>query len=498
LSCREISQGTSLGVREIDGASHNSVDNVRELIDSFRSPPPPESIYKVYIIDEVHMLSISAFNALLKSLEEPPPHTVFILATTEVHKIPATVLSRCQRHDFRALPPHAVESCLKVICEKEGLSIEPEALRMVARLSDGSMRDAQSLLERLRAFCEDRITSQDASSVLGTVARAGLAGLLASIVSRDAGRGLSQLSELFSLGVDTALFLRDFAGFWRDLLIAKFAGKEGLLRIGYSETECDELLEQVKEIDPAMLRILSDMARDGADAALRTSFPKYAIEALVVRLATWEVNARAPAEPSPSRGLPPRERGAVAAESPKSTQESSLSSTSSELKQRAEPSKVVPPPKNVAPSPGGATPPSNGQLTKGLSWNQFVAGAASDCGPVLADVLQRIAVSRFEPGYLEARGARFSIQTLERAENREKLIIALTRFAGGSLPGVGQWKIKFETAEGNVTPGSLKAEEQGRIQAVVSDKKRVAADHDAVKSIKKAFPGSTIDSIRAK
>ncbi|MCB0310377.1 MAG: DNA polymerase III subunit gamma/tau, partial [Bdellovibrionales bacterium] len=123
-NCKEISQGTSLAVREIDGASHNSVDNVRELIDSFRSLPAPGTRYKVYIIDEVHMLSLSAFNALLKSLEEPPPHTVFILATTEPHKIPDTVMSRCQRHDFRSLSLESIQSRLADIAEKESLKID--------------------------------------------------------------------------------------------------------------------------------------------------------------------------------------------------------------------------------------------------------------------------------------------------------------------------------------------------------------------------------------
>ncbi|MCB0337324.1 MAG: DNA polymerase III subunit gamma/tau, partial [Bdellovibrionales bacterium] len=121
--CKDIAEGRCLAVREIDGASHNSVDNVRELIDSFRSLPPPGCRYKVYIIDEVHMLSTSAFNALLKSLEEPPPHTVFILATTELHKIPETVLSRCQRHDFRPMSIQAIEGNLRAVAEAEQISI---------------------------------------------------------------------------------------------------------------------------------------------------------------------------------------------------------------------------------------------------------------------------------------------------------------------------------------------------------------------------------------
>lgn len=143
-------------VREIDGASHNSVDNVRDLIDSFRSLPAPGYRYKVYIIDEVHMLSLSAFNALLKSLEEPPLHTVFILATTEAHKIPDTVASRCQCHVFRSIGIDEIEDRLKHVAEAEGMTLEDGVCRLVARRADGSMRDAQTLLDKVQLFCEGK------------------------------------------------------------------------------------------------------------------------------------------------------------------------------------------------------------------------------------------------------------------------------------------------------------------------------------------------------
>jgi DNA polymerase-3 subunit gamma/tau len=131
-------------------------------MDSFKALPPPGYRYKVYIIDEVHMLSLSAFNALLKSLEEPPPNTVFILATTEIHKIPETVISRCQRHDFRSLSVDVIEARLVEVCASEGIKVEREALTAIARLADGSMRDAQTLLDRVQTFCDGAITAAEA------------------------------------------------------------------------------------------------------------------------------------------------------------------------------------------------------------------------------------------------------------------------------------------------------------------------------------------------
>lgn len=217
-NCRDIAQGTSLSVREIDGASHNSVDNVRDLIESFRTLPPPGSQYKVYIIDEVHMLSTSAFNALLKSLEEPPPNTIFILATTELHKIPETVLSRCQRHTLRALPINLVEEELAKIANAESIQCEPGALRLIARLSDGSMRDAQSLLDRVSAYVDTTLTEEETGRVLGVVGKQGLFKLSAAIIERDSATALLNIHDSFLQGVEPGVLLRDFAHHWRDLL----------------------------------------------------------------------------------------------------------------------------------------------------------------------------------------------------------------------------------------------------------------------------------------
>lgn len=284
-NCEEIALGNSLAVREIDGASHNSVENVRELIESFRTLPAPGSRYKVYIIDEVHMLSLSAFNALLKSLEEPPPNTVFILATTEPQKIPDTVLSRCQRHDFRSLALAQITSRLEEVATAEKIQVEPEVLRMIAKLAQGSMRDAQTLLDRVRAFSDDEtISASSASQALGTVETTSIFQISASILDRKPEKALAELESIFQLGIDTGILLREFVGHFRELLVAKFAGEQALAEFGIIEDEAGLLMQHVESVSSEDLQDLAEMARRGADEALRSAYPKYALEALVVRM----------------------------------------------------------------------------------------------------------------------------------------------------------------------------------------------------------------------
>jgi len=169
-SCQEITHGTSMDVIEIDGASNRGIDEIRELRENVRYTPA-KSRYKVYIIDEVHMLTKEAFNALLKTLEEPPPHIVFIFATTEPHKIPATILSRCQRYDFKRIPFREVVESLKWIVEKEGIQISQRGLLSIAQGSEGSLRDAQSLLDQVIAYSGREIRDEDVVEVLGLIDR---------------------------------------------------------------------------------------------------------------------------------------------------------------------------------------------------------------------------------------------------------------------------------------------------------------------------------------
>lgn len=220
-ACRSIAAGTSMNVIEIDAASNNGVDNIREIREEV-AYSPTEGKYKVYIIDEVHMLSIGAFNALLKTLEEPPSYVIFILATTEVHKIPVTILSRCQRYDFRRITADVITDRLRELTEREGVQTEEKALRYIAKAADGSMRDALSLLDQCIAFYLDQeLTYDHVLDVLGAVDTEVYSRLLRLTLSQDLPGVMEQIEELVVQGRELSQFVTDFTWYLRNLLLLK-------------------------------------------------------------------------------------------------------------------------------------------------------------------------------------------------------------------------------------------------------------------------------------
>jgi DNA polymerase III subunit gamma/tau len=218
-ACLEIAEGRSLDVLEIDGASNNGVENIRELRDN-AAYSPARGPYKIYLIDEVHMLTPGAFNALLKTLEEPPEHVKFIFATTEAQKVPATITSRCQRFDLRRISADAIRKHLLLIADKEKILLEEAAAELIARGAEGSLRDAESMLDQCVAFCGDKVTSQDVMSVFGFTSRDAVTALLRRILDRDAAGGLKIVAEQSDSGKDLSRLLGDLIGQVRDLLIA--------------------------------------------------------------------------------------------------------------------------------------------------------------------------------------------------------------------------------------------------------------------------------------
>jgi DNA polymerase III subunit gamma/tau len=217
--CQAVNNGRFLDLIEIDAASNTSVDDVRDLRDKINFSPN-QGRFKVYIIDEVHMLSTAAFNALLKTLEEPPAHAIFILATTEIHKIPATVLSRCQRHEFRRIPVHDIVVNLETVAENENLQVEPEAFTMIGRQATGSMRDAISLLDQLASTAQE-ITLEMTQSVLGTAASQSVLDIITAILDKDSARGLDQLHQTLDGGSDPRQFARQIVDYLRNLLLVR-------------------------------------------------------------------------------------------------------------------------------------------------------------------------------------------------------------------------------------------------------------------------------------
>lgn len=220
-SCKSIAAGASMNVIEIDAASNNGVDNIRQIREEVQYPPT-EGRYKVYIIDEVHMLSIGAFNALLKTLEEPPAYVIFILATTEAHKLPITILSRCQRYDFRRISTDTIEARLRELMDQEGQEAEEKALRYVAKCGDGSMRDALSLLDRCLAFyMGEPLTYEHVLEVLGSVDTSVFEALFRMIVRGNTAACIRQIDDLVTGGRELGQFVTDFIWYLRNLLLAK-------------------------------------------------------------------------------------------------------------------------------------------------------------------------------------------------------------------------------------------------------------------------------------
>ncbi len=253
--CKGIAAQTSMNVIEIDAASNNGVDNVREIVEEVRYSPT-EGKYKVYIIDEVHMLSAGAFNALLKTIEEPPSYVIFILATTEVHKIPVTILSRCQRYDFKRITIDVITERLSELMREEGVEAEEKALRYVARVGDGSLRDALSLLDQCISFyLGKKLTYDNVLEVLGAVDTSVFAGMLGCIRKQDVAACIRMLEEIESGGRELGQFTVDFIWYLRNLLLVKTT---------------EDISDLVIEISSENLELLQQEARAiGEDALMR-------------------------------------------------------------------------------------------------------------------------------------------------------------------------------------------------------------------------------------
>ncbi|MGP7819720.1 DNA polymerase III subunit gamma/tau [Niallia sp. 01092] len=284
-ACKGITDGSIPDVIEIDAASNNGVEEIRDIRDKVKYAPSSVP-YKVYIIDEVHMLSIGAFNALLKTLEEPPKHVIFILATTEPHKIPLTIISRCQRFDFRRITAQSIVNRMSVIVQESGISCEEKALQMIARAADGGMRDALSLLDQAISYSEDSVTVDDALTVTGAVSQGFLNKLAKAIFENDTINGLQYLEELLLAGKDPGRFIEDFIFFYRDMLLYKTAPnlEESLERVLLDDEFKDLTEAYVQEHIYKIINLLNKTQQD-----MRwTNHPRIFLEVAIVKLCQLE------------------------------------------------------------------------------------------------------------------------------------------------------------------------------------------------------------------
>ena len=280
--CESMASGSNMDIIEIDAASNNSVDDVRDLREKVKFPPTKGS-YKVYIIDEVHMLSQGAFNALLKTLEEPPKHVVFILATTEPHKLPATILSRCQRFDFKRIGQGTIVEWIRSIAQKEGLDIEESALYSIARQAEGGARDALSLLDQSMGLYGKKISNEGILSILGTASQDFLFTTVDDLIAGRVQGLLEAINKLVDNGKDLSVFLKDLNGHLRDMLVAKLCDKPSDL-IDRESSELDRLINQAQGASETRLVRAVEILSELLAYIKKSSQPRILLELALIKI----------------------------------------------------------------------------------------------------------------------------------------------------------------------------------------------------------------------
>ena len=383
-NCREIAAGNSLDVIEIDAASNNGVDSVREKIRDQVHYTPTRSRYKIYIIDEVHMLSTQAWNALLKTLEEPPPHVKFMFATTEPHKVLATILSRCQRFDLKRIPLHLIASTIRGIADKEGIFIEPGAVAAIARAADGGMRDAQSIFDQMIAFCGGRdaaapIREQDVMDVFGLASGQDLKDLTRALVANDLPAIIRHIQAQADCGRDLEHLLGDLIFFLRDVMVAQVVPQAANDAVDGSADDARELADLARAVSPDMIPVLLEtlMAQESSVryalnkrialevALLRCMREAHSvsIDEVVSRLAEWHRGGVTISAPPPATAAPRPPAAPPPVPAPAPARAPSAPATSRTLAPAAPPATPTPPMAPAAPAvparpiADSATPP---------------------------------------------------------------------------------------------------------------------------------------------
>jgi DNA polymerase-3 subunit gamma/tau len=280
-SCVEITGGASVDVQEIDGASNRGIDEIRELRENIKYMPS-SSKFRVYIIDEVHMLTLPAFNALLKTLEEPPPHVKFIFATTEPHKVPVTILSRCQKFDFKRIPLALIVKHLEGITAHEGIEMSKSGLTLIARQAEGSMRDAESLLDQVVSFTGPKVEDKHITDILGIIDRALLFETSASILEGSAKKCIEIVDQIYNYGHDIREFYRSLMDQFRDLLVSLIDAEGSLLDV--IDTDREELKRQAETAGREKLHQCLTFLIQREESLRLTSHPKLVLETLLLKL----------------------------------------------------------------------------------------------------------------------------------------------------------------------------------------------------------------------
>jgi DNA polymerase-3 subunit gamma/tau len=493
-SCLEITAGNDLDVLEIDGASNTGVDDIRELRENIRYLPS-RSRFKIFIIDEVHMLSTNAFNALLKTLEEPPEHAKFIFATTEPHKIPITILSRCQRFDFRKIPLARVAKRLREISDAEDLTISDRSLSLVARQGEGSMRDALSTLDQVIAFSGDEVEDGAVQTLLGMVDRRLLLDTVEAVLQRDSRRALDSVHRVDQLGLALRQFTRDLLEMFRGMVICKVVDEpaEMLDLVGDELKELKTLSEEASLED--LQRIVTLLMKTQSEL-VHSIYPLLTLEMSLVRLATLAPSQElgklishierleqrlgsAPQAGAQSTRPMPKTQSAPQQPTPEGHQYSGPEGHQYPAPQEHQyPAPEIPPPKKSE-APVAVSTDSKGWL--GL------VEQVKQSRPMLGSVLEHGRLLKLEPPILEIGYAKesFMISQLQEREISQDLEVLATDYFGQSV----KLRVTPIDVEQQNTPPSLvedrKAKETDRMRRLRED----AMGHPALKSVQAIFDG---------
>ena len=437
VNCTEIAQGHSVDVIEIDGASNTSVDDVREIRENVKFAPF-HGTYRVYIIDEVHMLSNSAFNALLKTLEEPPPHVVFIFATTEIHKIPATILSRCQHYNFRRIAKTEIIERLRHVAGQDGIALEDRSLAALARASEGSMRDGLSLLDQAVAFGGKSIVHTDLEALLGAIPQELVRSLIRAITSQDSAGALRTLSQLVEGGHELRAYCADVVEYVRHLLVVSVTPpQEWPALIEVSSDDLAQLATDKASLTPEQIQQIFTLFLEAEDALRFSAHPRFVLETAAIK-ATRLLGPQTTISDQPGRAV--SAAGAPHPSAPRSDKGSSAPIGGSSQPARApQPQRAVTadktpatqPMKQVGQSSSSAAPARPPQSIM-LNWEQFqeeVGHAFPNIAPFLemgrlVGIEGNVVTIGFAKQATVARGM------LEKADNIQALASLCERMGG--------------------------------------------------------------------
>ena len=526
-ACVEIAQGRDIDVLEIDAASHTGIDNIREVVIAGLSIAPARDRYKVFIIDEVHQLSAASFNALLKSIEEPPPHVVFMMATTELHKIPDTILSRSQVYEFRTIPTNAIAAQLKTIAAAEGIEVPEAALMLMARAAEGSMRDAQSAFDQVIAFAGLTITGEDVSTVLGLVGRDLLFDIIDAVVDEDAPKAFALADRATESGHDLRLVCRELAGVIRDMTIVSIDPSR-VSEAGMGEADAARLSMLAARFSREdLMRAFDVLSRAELDIRAAAQ-PRFHFEMALLRwmhlrklvpladLLAGGLSAASPARPSlaaplkslppksvPLKSAPPLRPQAAAAPAPAAASArpaASATRPSGPASSGPAPSAPVAPSQAAASSKVEAPRPTDSTAAAGSGLKDALLAEVRTGKPMLYNMAiamaQRIDVSETAITFTFAANHSFARTQLE--QNREWLELLAERLTGRRIP-VRALQAEAVQAEGDTpSPGGAQAPAAGASAPAASGKpardlRAEAMASSAVQAVLDVFPAELGD-----